>query len=58
MSLPSKHRCFCITDLNELTEESFQPRPGAGFMPLVVPEDKKLEVLCVMPDGMPTPTQR
>ncbi|KAK2149181.1 hypothetical protein LSH36_463g04044, partial [Paralvinella palmiformis] len=46
-----------IAYLNELIEESFQPRPGPGFMPLVVPEDKKLEVLCLMPDGLPTPTQ-
>jgi len=41
--------------LSELTEASFEPRPST---PEVVPVGGRLEILCLLPQGVPTPVHR
>lgn len=44
-----------MTDLDELTFSSFEPKPT---VPAVVPVNSRFEVLCRLPRGLPQPILR
>ena len=46
-----------ISDVNNITAESFDPRPKDD-MPMVVPLNQKFEVKCFKPEGLPPPMLR
>jgi hypothetical protein len=57
MSISTDVMLVSSPDLDPMSSSSFQPQPIPG-QPMVVPLNGRVEVKCLPPRGLPTPTTR